>query len=84
MGTNRIACEIHDYFEAACMHKLPLQLILQDGSSLSGKASDIILKNNCEMLILLAEPGNHEVDLCKIKKVKALSSNPLFSTFYVA
>jgi Rho-binding antiterminator len=78
-----IACEIHDYFEAACTHQFELQLSLLNGSIQTGKALDIVSKNKQEFLILQQQGNQLEINLPEIDSVTVLSKNNLFSSFKV-
>ena len=47
-----ISCHHHDYFEAACVKKAKVKLVLKDGSRKEGVAWDIVIRDQAEHLVL--------------------------------
>ncbi len=47
-----ISCHHHDYFEAACVKRAEVKLVLKDGSKKQGIAWDIVARNKVECLVL--------------------------------
>ncbi len=86
---NIIACEIHDYFEAVCMHQFELEISLNNGQRLSGAARDIVVKDRQEYLVLEQRVNNSElkkrmeVNLLQIRSVEVLTKNNIISSFKV-
>ena len=81
--TNIISCAQYDYFEIACMHHYEVELTLNDGAVITGKAHNVkVIKDEefrKEILELLLE--NEEilkVDLISIHKMRAIKDNPHF------
>ena len=81
--TNIISCAQYDYFEIACMHHYEVELTLNDGAVITGKAHNVkVIKDEefrKEILELLLE--NKEiikVELNTIHKMRATKDNPHF------
>ena len=53
-----ISCNIHDYFEIACMRKSTITLTLHDGNIIKGQAVDLITKNKSEFICLTSNSSN--------------------------
>lgn len=75
-----LACEIHDYFESACVLQYRLEIEFSSGESVIGLAKDIVLKEKKEFLILSTETGQVFVDLLLIKNVDVLTQNAKFKS----
>ncbi|MCP5209311.1 MAG: transcriptional regulator [Hahellaceae bacterium] len=68
-----IACDIHDYFEIACMRSLAVGLLLHSGDSVEGRAKDLITKDRKEFLVLaLGNPPSHQTKVIPLLEIKEL------------
>ncbi len=74
-----ISCNHYDYIEIACMHHLSIELILKNGDSVCGVATDT--KRNALKQECIAINVNGElkfIELTSISVIKARKSNPYF------
>ena len=74
-----ISCNHYDYIEIACMHHLSVELILKNGDSVCGVATDT--KRNALKQECIAINVNGELKLIvltTISLLKARESNPYF------
>jgi Rho-binding antiterminator len=75
-----ISCQAYDYIEIACMHRLRVRLVLNQGDSIEGTALDTTrTTDNQEALLLEESTGAIKVPLENIKTIAALTKNPYFS-----
>ncbi|BBU94974.1 MULTISPECIES: Rho-binding antiterminator [Providencia] len=58
-----INCDDYEYLEIACQRQLKLQIILNDGVNIEGKASDLLLRKKVEYLIVETHDGTKELRL---------------------
>ncbi|GLR69888.1 Rho-binding antiterminator [Agaribacter marinus] len=75
-----ISCQQYDYVEIACMYKYLLEVRLQSGKLLVGKACDTAKntdRNECIKLDISGEYVLTELD--EIHSFRALVKNPHFS-----
>jgi Rho-binding antiterminator len=75
-----ISCHQYDYIEIACMHHLSVELILKNGDSVCGVATDT--KRNALKQECIAINVNGElklIELTSISVIKALTQNPYFN-----
>jgi Rho-binding antiterminator len=79
-----ISCELHDYFEIACMHRYQLSVVLNNGAVIMGEAQDIRQKEKREHLCLRTDQGNEYVNLTDIKSMTALTTDALFQTLTIS
>lgn len=74
-----IACDVHDYFEIACMRRLAVQLLLHSGVSIEGLASDLITTEGREFLVIelpdRQSTQNEVINLMDIKTLTLLSES---------
>jgi Rho-binding antiterminator len=74
-----ISCNHYDYIEIACMHNLSIELILKNGDSVCGVATDTkrnALKQEC--IAINASGELKLIELTGISVIKALTHNPYF------
>ena len=72
MNQQTISCDLHDYFEIACLYGYRVRLILKDGEIVEGKACDLISVEKREYLVLDNEQAQ-QVDLTRIAKMQVLT-----------
>ncbi|TMO82005.1 hypothetical protein CWC16_02440 [Pseudoalteromonas sp. S3776] len=74
-----ISCNHYDYIEIACMHRLNIELVLKNGVSVCGVATDTkrnALKQECIAINVSGELKL--IVLTTISVLKARESNPYF------
>ena len=75
-----INCEIHDVLELACLYRIKVQLSLKDKTSIIGIANTTrTAKDKHEYLVLEQDGSTIDVDMDKIKTMRALTKNPHFT-----
>ncbi|MCW1717776.1 Rho-binding antiterminator [Pseudoalteromonas sp. A3] len=75
-----ISCHQYDYIEIACMHHLRIELILKNGDSVCGVATDTkrnALKQECIAINLNGELKL--IELTSISVIKALTKKTYFN-----
>jgi len=76
--TKIIKCNVHDYFEIACMHRSQITLTLDNGKTVQGHAIDLVTKNKNEFIHLLtAEKIEKHINLLEIDTLKIKGSEEL-------
>jgi Rho-binding antiterminator len=76
-----IKCDIHDYVEIACLYKIEVLLTLHSGEEITGVASTTSINSDKhEMLVITQGEDTQGVVLDMIKNMRALTSNPHFSS----
>lgn len=68
-----ISCEMHDYFEIACLHRYALRVELRDGGLLQGWAADVFSREHVEYLRLLTHDEPLDIRLDAIRSIEATS-----------
>jgi Rho-binding antiterminator len=81
--TNIISCAQYDYFEIACMHHYEVELTLNNGDLIIGKAHNVKVMKDGEsrkeiLELLLKNQEMFRVELITIHKMRALKDNPHF------
>ena len=79
--TKILQCDLHDYFEIACMFHYKLKLLLNNGDIKNGKANNLITKNKREFIFLEAletRSSSHMIALNEISKMTVLNPNARF------
>ncbi|MGH1486875.1 MAG: Rho-binding antiterminator [Cellvibrionaceae bacterium] len=79
-----ISCDLHDYFEIACMYHYQLDVECIDGVTLNGMAQNIIQKEKREYLLLMLNDAEILVDLNEIKSIKTMTPNALFNELVIS
>ena len=64
--TDIISCEIHDYFEIACMRKSVIDLELHTKQLIGGVALDVFKRNGKEYLKLETSSSIEDIELTSI------------------
>lgn len=79
MTNELISCELHDYIEVVCLYHYQLRLVLKDGTTIEGKARDIITTPDKKEFLLLEMDGvSQQIELTTLHKLEVLSPNPQF------
>lgn len=74
-----ISCPQYDYVEIACMYKIPLQIVMRDGTVLTGIALDTKINSRQEECLILKTDSSEEVVvLSSIKELQTMIQNPHF------
>jgi len=74
-----ISCANHDFIEIACLYHLQLRVTLDDLSQTEGQAQTTKTSpDKKEYLVLSSTNHPLEVELEKIKSIRALTPNPHF------
>lgn len=69
-----IACDIHDYFEIACMRRSAIRLFLHSGLLIEGQARDVLTKEGKEFLVLtLGDPSSKQTDVINLMDIKEMT-----------
>ncbi|BFM16079.1 Rho-binding antiterminator [Maricurvus nonylphenolicus] len=80
-----ISCEKHDYVEIACLYRLPVELILDDGSKVSGTATDVRNNDSRQECLQLDSRGQLSlIVLDNVRQMTALKDNPHFDTVHLS
>ncbi|BED90937.1 hypothetical protein PspMM1_34050 [Pseudoalteromonas sp. MM1] len=75
-----ISCHQYDYIEIACMHHLSVELVLKNGDSVCGVATDTKRNANRDECIVVNVNGELKlIELTSISVIKALKQNPYFN-----
>ena len=73
-----ISCNIHDYFEIACMRKATITLMLHDGVTIRGQAVDLITENKSEFICLASDKNeNKRINLLDINTLEIDGDRPV-------
>lgn len=71
-----ISCEVHDYFEIACMRKEQVQIKRNDSEKpLEGTAIDIVVKDRQEFIVIDNKGERLSVNLNSIQSMTFCASN---------
>ena len=74
-----ISCNHYDYIEIACMHHLSIELVLKNGASVCGVATDTKRNTNRDECIVVNVNGELKlIVLTTISVFKVRESNPYF------
>jgi len=74
-----ISCNHYDYIEIACMHRLNIELVLKNGDSVCGVATDTKRNaNRDECIVVNLNSELKIIVLTTISVLKALTKNPYF------
>lgn len=73
-----ISCELFDYIEIACMHRLELKVYFKEAKPVQGNAITTKVDAGKEILVLRSEGKNVSVMLDSVKELKAITPNPYF------
>ena len=74
-----IKCDLHDYFEIACMRRSNISLELHSGQAIDGLASTLTTTQSKEFLLLKTDDGERQVDLMEIDVLVFSDSGERFS-----
>ncbi|AMK75355.1 MULTISPECIES: Rho-binding antiterminator [Methylomonas] len=78
MSECRIACDLHDYIEIACLYGYLLRLTLKDTRTVEGRALNIVTEEKREFLLL----DNSEIEkiaLDQLAKLQVITPNARFT-----
>ncbi|ACY83606.1 Rho-binding antiterminator [Edwardsiella piscicida] len=75
-----INCDDYDSLELACQHHLVLQIVLRDGETLEGQASDLISRKHVEYLLVTSQGQHRELRLDHIARF----SHPTLGTITIS
>ncbi|MDM7862087.1 Rho-binding antiterminator [Alteromonas sp. ASW11-36] len=76
----RIPCQIHDYFEAACVRNYTLDVEIYSAQRITAKAVDIRYDKDKNEYLVLATLGRQKfIKLTDIRSVSVLDSDADFS-----
>lgn len=73
--SDKIACDLHDYIETACIYRYQIKLLLKDGSELMGVAVNTLTSTDKREYLLLENSTTPRVELTAIKKMTVLTAN---------
>jgi Rho-binding antiterminator len=76
-----IKCDLHDYIEVACIYKIEVRCIFQDGSHLTGiPLTTKVGKDKKEYLTFNANDRESvtSISLLDLKSMQAMETNPHF------
>ncbi len=68
-----IDCDVHDLIEIICMRRYEVRLLLQDGSTLQGVASNTRASQGTEYLLLQQQQQRLETPLLEISRIDVLT-----------
>ena len=76
-----IKCDVHDYIELVCLYNIEVILTLHSGEEIKGIATTTNINSDKQECLLVMEGDEvRAVVLETIKNMRALSSNPYFSS----
>ncbi|AOV97727.1 Rho-binding antiterminator [Edwardsiella hoshinae] len=75
-----INCDDYDNLELACQHQLVLHIVLRNGETLEGLASDLISRKHVEYLLITHQDQRRELRLDHI----ASFSHPQLGTITIS
>ncbi|OAI07943.1 Rho-binding antiterminator [Methylomonas methanica] len=78
MSECRIACDLHDYIEIACLYGYQVRLTLKDKKIVEGRALNIVTEEKREILLLDQNP-NGKIALDQLAKLQVLTPNARFT-----
>lgn len=78
MSECRIACDLHDYIEIACLYGYQVRLTLKDKRIVEGRALNIVTEEKREVLLLDHNPTG-EITLDQLAKLQVLTPNARFT-----
>lgn len=68
-----IDCDVHDLIEIICMRRYEVRLLLQNGSTLQGAASNTRASQGTEYLLLQQQQQRLETPLLEISRIDVLT-----------
>ena len=76
-----IACDLHDHIEVACLYRYELEVHLQDGTTVTGKAlTTRTLADKTEQLLLGTVADPTSVPLHDIRRIDVTTPGARFSS----
>ncbi|MCQ8118661.1 Rho-binding antiterminator [Methylomonas rosea] len=78
MSECRIACDLHDYIEIACLYGYQVRLTLNDKRIVEGRALNIVTEEKREVLLLDHNPAE-KITLDQLAKLQVLTPNARFT-----
>ncbi|WP_020485400.1 Rho-binding antiterminator [Methylomonas sp. MK1] len=78
MSECRIACDLHDYIEIACLYGYRVRLTLKDKGIVEGRALNIVTEERHEFL-LLDQNSIGKIALDQLAKLQVLTPNARFT-----
>ncbi|MDX8128834.1 Rho-binding antiterminator [Methylomonas sp. EFPC1] len=78
MSESRIACDLHDYIEIACLYGYRVRLTLKDQRIVEGRALNVVTEERHEFLLLEDSPAG-KIALDQLAKLQVLTSNARFT-----
>lgn len=78
MSECRIACDLHDYIEIACLYGYQVRLTLKDKRIVEGRALNIVTEEKREVLLLDHNP-TEKIALDQLAKLQVLTPNARFT-----
>ncbi|MDD1614997.1 MAG: Modulator of Rho-dependent transcription termination [Methylococcaceae bacterium NSP1-2] len=74
-----ISCELHDYFEIACLYGYRVKLTLKDQQIIEGKALDVLTTaEKREYLIIDNGHEQQQIELNQLSNMQVLTPNAKF------
>ncbi len=78
MSECRIACDLHDYIEIACLYGYQVRLTLKDKRIVEGRALNVVAEERHEFLLLEHSPTG-KIALDQLAKLQVLTPNARFT-----
>lgn len=78
MSECRIACDLHDYIEIACLYGYQVRLTLKDKRIVEGRALNIVTEEKREFL-LLDQNSIGKIALDQLAKLQVLTPQARFT-----
>ncbi|OAI09506.1 transcriptional regulator [Methylomonas methanica] len=78
MSECRIACDLHDYIEIACLYGYQVRLTLKDKRIVEGRALNMMTEEKREFLLLDHNP-TEKIALDQLAKLQVLTPNARFT-----
>lgn len=79
MIKNSISCELHDYFEIACIYGYRLKLTLKDNKTIEGLALDLITTPEKREFLIIDNKEVPKIELKQLSKMEVLTPGAKFS-----
>jgi Rho-binding antiterminator len=79
MINNLISCELHDYFEIACMYGYRLKLTLKDNKTIEGVALDLTATAEKREFLIIDNKEVPKIELKQLSKMEVLTPGAKFS-----
>lgn len=78
MSEDTISCELHDYVEVVCMYGYRVKLILKNGETIEGKATDIVSSAERREYLVIDNDNRQQIELTQLAKLEVLTPNAKF------